>query len=541
MSRAPVRVPPSGDKASAAGTPAEEKSAAGPRAYLREGHGAGAPATQAQTLTRRLTAVRAALRRVPAAAWTCALIAALNACAWSIITPPFQGKDEIDHFSYVARLAEARALPEKLDGEEPYPAEEVHLMEALDYYGVRFTPYAPSISSVAQQEILTEEANAGYSLKTSGEAGRVSTEAPLYYALEVVPYELGGANPLTKLQLMRLFGALLTAITVLLSFFFLRELLPRVPWAATVGAVCIALQPLLGFMSGSVNPDVMLFTVSAAVLLCLARAFRRGLSRRLALVLGALIVVGFLTKLNFIGFVAGVFVGLIVLAWREARRHGRRGLVPPAIAGGIGIAPAVVYVLRNVLTHRAAVKAVSESAGGLSPGVVLKELSYTWQMFLPSLPGMTQYFKGMFPLREVWFDRSVGLYGWMDTMFPSWVNNVALVLAGAVALLCGRELYLRRQALRARLPELCVYVAILLGLLLMIGFSSYHSDLLEHELSFGEPRYLLPLVPLLGAVVVLAVRGAGRRWAPVAGAAFVILFLGHDVFSQLQVIARYYG
>jgi 4-amino-4-deoxy-L-arabinose transferase-like glycosyltransferase len=500
-----------------------------------------APGVRALPRVRLARGARAALRRVPAAAWTCALIAALNACAWSIITPPFQGKDEVDHFSYVARLAEAHALPEKQGGEEPYPAEELHLMEALDYYGVRFTPFSPSLSSTVQQQTLAEAAGAGYSLKTSGEAGRVDNEAPLYYALEVIPYELGGANPLTKLQLMRLFDALLAAITALLSFFFLRELLPRVPWAATVGALCVALQPLFGFMSGSINPDVMLYTVCAALLLCLARAFRRGLSPRLAVALGALTVVGFLTKLNFIGFVVGVFIGLIVLAVREARRHGRRGLLAPAIAGTIGIAPAVVYVLHNVLSHHAAVKAVSEGSGGLGPAAVLKELSYTWQMFLPRLPGMTQYFKGMFPLREVWFDRSVGLYGWMDTMFPPWVDNVALVLAGVTALLCGRELYVRRRALRARLAELCVYASMLLGLLLMIGFSSYHSDLIEGELSFGEPRYLLPLIPLLGAAIVLAVRGAGRRWAPVVGAAFVILFLGHDLFSQLQVIARYYG
>jgi hypothetical protein len=75
----------------------------------------------------------------------------------------------------------------------------------------------------------------------------------------------------------------------------------------------------------------------------------------------------------------------------------------------------------------------------------------------------------------------------------------------------------------------------------MIGASSYLSDVVQHQHAFGEPRYLLPLLPLLGATIALAVRGAGRRWAPVTGAALVILFLGHDIFSQLQVIARYYG
>ena len=180
------------------------------------------------------------------------------------------------------------------------------------------------------------------------------------------------------------------------------------------------------------------------------------------------------------------------------------------------------------------------TTGVIHPKSLFHELSYVWQLYLPRLPGMTHYFKGMTTWKDVWFDRSVGFYGWMDTTFPGWVNNIALVPAGAIALLCGRELLTRRTALRARLAELGAYAAICLGVLLMLGVTSYVADALEHRNAFGETRYLLPLIPLLGAVIALAVRGAGRRWAPVVGAAMVVLFLGHDVFSQLQVIARYY-
>ena len=44
---------------------------------------------------------------------------------------------------------------------------------------------------------------------------------------QTIPYELGRGNILTQLQLMRLFGALLGALTALLIFLFLREALPR--------------------------------------------------------------------------------------------------------------------------------------------------------------------------------------------------------------------------------------------------------------------------------------------------------------------------
>ena len=202
--------------------------------------------------------LRAALRRVPRAAWICALIALLNATAWGIITPPFQGKDEIDNYSYVEYLAAAGKLPEKahLSGEEPYSRKLGLVMEGLRYFQVRFTPFEHSLTTNAEQKTLTADVNNAPSLEGYGEAGRVATEPPGYYAVAAIPYALGGSNILVKLQLMRLLGALLAAITALLTFYFLREILPGVPWAATVGALCVALQPLFVSTSAIVSPEI---------------------------------------------------------------------------------------------------------------------------------------------------------------------------------------------------------------------------------------------------------------------------------------------
>lgn len=502
----------------------------------------GEPAARRRERAARQGGLRAALGRVPTAAWVCALVACLNACAWSLITPPFQGKDEIDHFAYVAQLAERGKLPQGTAAENEYSPAVQLVMEGIHYYEVRFTPGTPTISTPAEQHTLDEAVHADASTlpETEG-AGIATTEPPLYYAIQTVPYFIAKGNVLTQLELMRLVGALLAAITALFTMLFLRETLPRLPWAATVGGLCIALQPLLGFISGSLNPDSMLYSVAAAVLYCLARAFRRVLTRRLAVALGILIAIGFLTKLNFIGFAFGVFAGLALLAVREVRRERRLApLVPPALAVGIGVFPGAAYVLRNVVTGHPTFGLVSGLATQTF-STFFDELSYVWQLYLPRLPGMHHYFVGIFTFKDVWFDRSVGLYGWMDTAFPTWVDDVALVPAAIVAGLCARELYARRATLRARLAELATYALIGLGVLAMIGIASYSSDVITKEAAFGEPRYLLPLVPLFGAAIVLAIRGAGRRWAPVVGVAMVLLFLGHDLFSQLQVIARYYG
>jgi 4-amino-4-deoxy-L-arabinose transferase-like glycosyltransferase len=482
--------------------------------------------------------LRKALKRIPTAAWLCALLALLNGAAWSIVTPPFQGRDEPDHFAYVQQLAIAGTLPHSgTPGKSEYSPAEALALRGVHQGKIKLSPEVPAISSMAEQRTLKTDLDSDASTVGSGDAGVATSEPPLYYAIETVPYALGTGNILTQLELMRLSGALLAAITALLAFFFIREVLPRVPWAATVGAACVAVQPLFGFMSGTVNPETLFYTIAAAAFLCLARGFRHGLTRRLALVTGFVIAAGFVTKLNFIGFAAGMFVGLILLCIREVRTGDAQALLSLAIAVGIGASPPVLYTLVNAASGHPLLGAVSEDAHG-SLG---HEIAYIWEFYLPRLPGMAHYFVGVSTWRDIWFDRFIGLYGWIDTEFPNWVDNAALVVASVLALLCARELVLQHKALRARLPELATYAAMGIGVLLMVGAASYSSRTVTGGIEgFGDPRYLLPMLPLLGAVVALAVRGAGR-WAPAAGAIVLVVFLSHDIFSQLQVIARYYG
>jgi hypothetical protein len=477
------------------------------------------------------------LRRVPRAAWLCALVAFVNAASWSFVSPPFQVPDEPSHFAYVKQLAETGRFP--TTGLEKYSSEEEATLSALHYNNVRLGPANQTISTSAQQRKLEQQLELGNRLpkKGSQSAGVATSEPPLYYALETIPYGLAsGGTLLDRLQLMRLFSALWAGLTALFAFLFLREALPSVRWAWTVGAMCVALCPLLGFTSGAVTPDSMLFAVSAALLYCIARAFRRGLTTRSAIATGLVIATGFLTKLNFVGIAPGAYLALGILAVRGVRRSGRDAVRAPAIAAAIGCVPVLLaeFIGKNSSAE------VTGGASGTATGSLLDKLDYIWQLYLPRLPGTVNDFPGLSTARQIWFDGYVGRFGWLDTYFPGWVYTVALILAIAIVLLCARSLLAGRAALRARLPELAVYAVMTVGLMGLIGAASYTLFPVQAA-SFGQARYLLPLLPLFAAVLALAARGAGRRWGPVAGALFVVVFLGHDVFSQLQVIARYYG
>lgn len=482
--------------------------------------------------------VHAVLPRLPRAAWICALIACLNAVCWSIVTPPFQVPDEPDHFAYVKQFAETGRLPSS--SSEELSSEETATLKALHYEKIRQQPQTRAIGTQAEQERLNREAAASPREHGSPAAGVAASQPPLYYALEAIPYSVArGGTVLERLTLMRLTSALFAGLTAIFAFLFIRETLPGVPWAWTVGGLAIALAPLLGFMSGGVNPDSMLFAVSAAAFYCLARAFRRGLSKRGALAIGAVTAIGLLTKLNFIGLVPGILLALIVLSIRAARTSGRAAYRTLALATVLALSPGVVLAAVNAVADRPLLGFVS-SAAGAAHGSLLAQVNYIWQLYLPRLPGTTNDFPGLSTTRHLWFDGYVGLYGWLDTTFPGWVYSVALVPAGAIALLCARALVRGRAVLRARAAELAVYATMTVGLVALVGAASYQA-FPGTDAEFGQVRYLLPLLALLGAALALAARGAGRRWGPVAGVSIVVLFLAHDVFSQLLVVARYYG
>jgi hypothetical protein len=508
------------------------------RAKTARRQAASKPPRRRRTLPSTSLDWRKALRSVPRAAWICALIACLNAVCWSIVTPPFQVMDEPSHFAYTQQLAENEALP--ISSQYQFSPEENAVLQTIRQGEVQGRQEDFTISSSSEQRLLNRALNANLPRYASGRVGGAASGPPLYYLLETVPYGLAsGGTLLDQLELMRLLSALIGGLTALFVFLFVREAVPAVPWAWTVGGLSVALAPMLGYMSGAVNPDSMLFAVSAAVFYCLARAFRRGLTRRNALTIGALIAVGLLTKLNFIGLTPGIVLGLIVLSVRAARVLGRRTAVTSlALALAIAASPACVYLFVNLLSNRPALGIVSTTLDGQGRSL-LSAISYIWQFYLPRLPGMTNYFPGISTTRQLWFNKSVGIYGWLDTTFPTWVYNVALLPASLLAILAIRGLLAGRDALRRRLVEAAVYAAMGLGLAVLIGASAYFNQ--SESLGFVEPRYLLPLLPLVGALIALAARGAGRRWGPTVGALIVVLFLAHDIFSQLLVVGRFYA
>jgi hypothetical protein len=485
--------------------------------------------------------------RVPRAGRICFALAFVNAAIWGVVVPPFQVPDEIAHFGYAQYLAETGKPPPQGPGAQ-YSAEEQDALGALDFFSVIGRPQMRGILTTAQDRDLRAVLATHPSPVGEGGASSITSQPPLYYALEAVPYWLSPSHDiLTRLALMRLLSALIAACTVLTVFMFLRELFPETPWTWTVGALAVAFQPTFNFIAAGVQGDNLLFLASALTFLMLLRAYRRGLTMRRSVAIGSVVAVGVLAKLTFIALLPGIALALALLAWRAWPASRRNAVRAAATAVGVAAAPVALYALLNVIAwHRGTPTAggVAGATNSALPGggaVTLPEtLDYIWELYLPRLWFMHHAYFGTYPLWDTWFDGAIGHFGWLDYTFPQWVYRDAQYVFYALAALALVGLTRLRAGVGRLLPIFLCFGVMALGLLGAIGYAGIRYRL-STGFTFEQGRYLFPLLVFYAAFVVLVARGAGRRWGPAVGAALVVLAMAHGLFAETLTISRYYG
>jgi hypothetical protein len=167
-------------------------------------------------------------------------------------------------------------------------------------------------------------------------------------------------------------------------------------------------------------------------------------------------------------------------------------------------------------------------------------LDFTWEQYLPPLWFMHHVYFGEDPLWSTWFNGSIGHFGWLDYTFPSWVYADARYVLYALVALALVGLVRIRAGIRRVLPLFVCFGVMALGLLGAIGYAGIRYRY-TNGAEFAQARYLFPLLVLYALFVVLAARGAGRRWAPALGAALVVLAMAHGLFAETLTISRYYG
>jgi 4-amino-4-deoxy-L-arabinose transferase-like glycosyltransferase len=165
-----------------------------------------------------------------------------------------------------------------------------------------------------------------------GEAQRYEThQPPLYYLLLVPVYALTGGNVFA----LRLVAAVLQLLTILVAFRAGRDLFPARPEIALGVAAFVAFLPTQAQLSGAINNDAL------TTLICVALFWRMGLlavggqSVREAVVVGALLGVGLLTKSTVLTLFPSLLVAYAIAVRARLMKVGQAATCL-AVALGLG-------------------------------------------------------------------------------------------------------------------------------------------------------------------------------------------------------------
>lgn len=391
----------------------------------------------------------------------------------AVAMPPLEQKDERAHAAYAIALAGGTL-----------PTIDTHIPDDPIHY--------PALS-----EVQIGEDQAHRDIWTAN-------HPPLYYLLSVPLVWLGNAigHPGATLFGMRALNALGVALSVLLVGLIARELAPRRSMVAILATGFAASCPAVGYVGGAIYNDGLATAAALVTLLLSLRVVRRGAEpRRVAALTVAAVAAAALRSSGLVAVVVGCLAVLAAVLVRDRSRPALwRGLW---LAGVVGLAPALAigwFYLRNIGLYGdpTASAALFAKFGRLPEGTMVSELAS---------PNFYRHFVG-----SLWTDGDVGnLWGAL---------GIALMIAAAVGL--GIDV---RRRLRHGTPAPATGEATLehrLGMLCWALVWFYTAIEVTSVASFiagggwVHARYALPLLPVLGTLVALALLRLGRLLPAVA-------------------------
>ncbi len=329
---------------------------------------------------------------------------ALLGVAYAVVVPLGEAPDEVDHFLYVEYLLRNRAFPLL----QPIPEENV-TMEA-NQPPLFYLLNAALVAPIPLTETADFPLNQCYSFTPN--EGRAHFY--LHSAAEAFPYR----DVYLAFQMARLFSVLLGGVTVYLAFVLGRQMAPKRPFVGLLAAALLAFNPQFIFMMASVNNDVLMALLGAAIVVSSGQAATKPGGKQFA-ILGVLVGLALLTKFALLALwplaVIAVFVGLLFKNRSGQQQATRRYLfvnlllvlgLPLLIAGWW-------YVRAWQLYGDPLAWAVHLQAKGSE---VLRTSPFTWA--------------DLGEFGRVHFQSYWGWFGWLKLRLPSWVYLLLLGLVG---------------------------------------------------------------------------------------------------------------
>ena len=375
-----------------------------------------------------------------------------------------------------------------------------------------------------------------------------ATHGAIYYATLAPAYLLASSSPFSQLTLMRLTSALIGALTVVFAFLIARELAPGRLWLGVLAGLLVAYEPMYGFISGAVNNDVGVNAGAAALELLLIMMLRRGVTLRLGLLAGGLLIALPIVKGTAYSLYPVAGIALLAILYRHHRRSDATGLAVLAAAAlairelSVRLAHVFHPAVAAAATGASAPAEAGSVAGSTSEALAhpLGYLAYLWEAILPRLPFMAPHFETTnFPGFVIFVERGWAAFGWYDVLFPHHFYYV--ILAAMIATPILGLIAIRREWAFVRRNVLEFAILALMPLAVVAGFEAafYTPGARPFIAEFG--RYAFPAIAPLAVLVVASLHAFGRRWMVVAGAGLLVAMLALSYASQLLTLTGFYA
>ena len=483
------------------------------------------------------------LRRIPRPLALLLAVGALQALAWDVALPAFQGPDEAGHFAYIQHLAETGHLPSATTGGTPNSSEEQSALNTLNLQslvGDLGGRPAWTAADLSLWQHVRDSLPPGSRTNGNG-PNPLAKNPPLYYAAMSVPYRAFlWLGLLKRLFVMRLFNALCFLATIAFTWLIAGEFF-TLRWKQTLAAGVVALQPQLAFMSAVINADNLLIALVTGFMFATIRLVKRGPSSARVLTASGLAAAAVLTHGRGLVTLPVLAVALLV-TWVIHRPAPREALRRGALAAGTVGAALLAYLLfgRGGGSSGLYGGQVSELTG--SSFNLRQFLSSIYQFYFPRLPSLQPRVGPEYGYRQVFINTFYGTFGSLEVNFRPRVYDALQVFSALGLVGLYTAAILRWRTLWRSLGVLIVLGALLVTNLVFLHYVSYQALLGNggsDPLIVG--RYLLPMVSLFGLAIAFTVGSLPRRAGAVLGAVVIAAGVLLSLTGLGMTLGRFYA
>jgi Dolichyl-phosphate-mannose-protein mannosyltransferase len=468
------------------------------------------------------------LPRLVCAIWLCFLARGLFYCSF---LPLWEGYDEWAHFAVIDRMVTSGRL--LIDRKERASCEVEQSLELAPVPWELRTMPPPSLTQDAYWQLASRERSERQ--QRLRQAAREATrepcpsappiyealQAPLYYWLLSIPYQVASGAPLTdRVFLLRYVSLGIASLAVPLAYLLVLRVGESVAAALGAAALMSAVPELMVDVCRVGNECLGIVIYTRLTLLCFdltTTSVRRQTGFRIGVALG----LGLLTKAYFLAALPALAA---VYLWRIWRGPERRALVYHAAAtASVAMAIAAWWYVRNYLT--------TATWSGLYEAVELRHSS--WPRFFAGVRQVNwpRAFDSIL-MSHIWFG------GWSSLVLRSWMYHAVESFAAVGSAGILRTLVTQKPVRRSSLfPLLAVYVFFWIGelynVLLLFMSKGVSTSMGWYLYAVGGAEVTL-LLSGLAAIVPARVR---QRVLPL----LVLCFVALDFYSVHFVSIPYYA